>query len=93
MKPFDPRLLQAAPTARAPIAVLAAVGVLQGFATIALAFALSALAVAPWAWPQAASARDLGWLAMSAHVLAFDKGFRLEDRFTWKIVELSKCRP
>ena len=46
MKPFDPRLLQAAPTARAPIAVLAAVGVLQGFATIALAFALSALAVA-----------------------------------------------
>lgn len=30
---------------------------------VLLGAVLSALAVAPWAWPQAASARDLGWLA------------------------------
>lgn len=46
MRPFDPRLLQAAPAARPPVAVLALVGVLQGLATIGLAFAVSAVAVA-----------------------------------------------
>lgn len=46
MKPFDPRLLRAAPAARRPVAVLAVVGVLQGIATIGLAVALTALVVA-----------------------------------------------
>jgi ATP-binding cassette subfamily C protein CydD len=46
MTPFDPRLLRTAPAARQPVAVLAVVGVLQGVATIALAFALAALVVA-----------------------------------------------
>ncbi len=46
MRPFDPRLLRAAPAARRPVAVLAAVGVGQGVATIGLAFAIARLAVA-----------------------------------------------
>ena len=46
MRPFDPRLLRTAPAARRPIAVLAVVGVLQGVATIAVAFALAGLVVA-----------------------------------------------
>lgn len=46
MRPFDPRLLRTAPAARPPVAVLAVVGVLQGLATIGLAFAISAVAVA-----------------------------------------------
>ncbi|HSF99418.1 MAG TPA: thiol reductant ABC exporter subunit CydD [Ornithinibacter sp.] len=46
MRPFDPRLLRAAPAARRPVAVLAVVGVLQGLATIGLAVALTALVVA-----------------------------------------------
>ena len=39
MRPFDPRLLRAAPAARRPGAVLAVVGVLPGIATIGLAVA------------------------------------------------------
>lgn len=46
MRPFDPQLLRTAPAARQPVAVLAVVGVLQGLATIALAFAVSSLVVA-----------------------------------------------
>ncbi len=46
MRPLDPRLLRAAPAARRPVAVLAAVGVAQGAATIALAFAVARLVVA-----------------------------------------------
>lgn len=46
MRPFDPQLLRAAPAARRPVAALAAVGVLQGIATVATAFALTALVVA-----------------------------------------------
>jgi thiol reductant ABC exporter CydD subunit len=46
MRPFDPRLLRTAPAARRPVALLAAVGVLQGLATIAMAFALARLVVA-----------------------------------------------
>jgi hypothetical protein len=46
MRPFDPHLLRTAPAARKPVAVLAVVGVLQGVATIALAFAVTALVVA-----------------------------------------------
>ncbi|NUO91561.1 MAG: thiol reductant ABC exporter subunit CydD [Dermatophilaceae bacterium] len=46
MKPFDPRLLRAVPAARKPVGVLAATGVLTGVATIATAFALSAVVVA-----------------------------------------------
>jgi len=44
--PLDPRLLRTAPAARRPVVALAVVGVLQGVATIALAFALTALVVA-----------------------------------------------
>ncbi len=46
MKPFDPRLLRAVPTARKPVAALAGMGVLSGASTVATAFALSALVVA-----------------------------------------------
>ncbi|WP_330475883.1 thiol reductant ABC exporter subunit CydD [Terrabacter sp. C0L_2] len=46
MKPFDPRLLRAVPAARRPVAVLAATGIASGLATIATAFALSAVVVA-----------------------------------------------
>lgn len=46
MRPFDPQLLRAAPAARRPVAALAGVGVLQGIATVATAFALTALVVA-----------------------------------------------
>jgi thiol reductant ABC exporter CydD subunit len=46
MRPFDPRVLAVAPAARRPVALLAAVGVAQGVATIATAFALAALVVA-----------------------------------------------
>lgn len=46
MRPFDPQLLRAAPAARRPVAALATVGVLQGIATVATAFALTALVVA-----------------------------------------------
>ncbi|GAA2486830.1 thiol reductant ABC exporter subunit CydD [Terrabacter carboxydivorans] len=46
MKPFDPRLLRAVPAARGPVAVLAATGIATGLATIATAFALSAVVVA-----------------------------------------------
>ena len=46
MRPFDPQLLRAAPAARRPVAALAVLGVLQGVATIATAFALTAVVVA-----------------------------------------------
>jgi len=46
MRPFDPRLLRMAPAARRPVAILAAVGVAQGAATIGLAFAIAHLVVA-----------------------------------------------
>ncbi|QIM22215.1 thiol reductant ABC exporter subunit CydD [Phycicoccus sp. HDW14] len=46
MRPFDPRVLAVAPAARRPVALLAAVGVAQGAATIGTAFALAALVVA-----------------------------------------------
>jgi thiol reductant ABC exporter CydD subunit len=46
MRPLDPRLLRTAPAARQPVAVLAVVGVIQGVATVAMAFALAALVVA-----------------------------------------------
>lgn len=46
MRPFDPRLLRAAPEARRPVAVLGLIGCLQGAATIATAFALTAVVVA-----------------------------------------------
>lgn len=46
MKPFDPRILRVVPATRRPVATLGAIGVLQGVATIATAFALAALVVA-----------------------------------------------
>ncbi|SES48476.1 ATP-binding cassette, subfamily C, CydD/ATP-binding cassette, subfamily C, CydCD [Pedococcus cremeus] len=46
MRPFDPQLLRAAPAARRPVVALAVVGVLQGVATIATAFALTAVVLA-----------------------------------------------
>ena len=46
MTPFDPRLLRLVPTARRPVAALGAVGVLQGVATIAVAFVLTEVVVA-----------------------------------------------
>lgn len=46
MRPFDPQVLRALPEARRPLAALAAVGVAQGVATVATAFALSSVVVA-----------------------------------------------
>jgi thiol reductant ABC exporter CydD subunit len=46
MRPFDPRLLTEVPATRRPVAALGAIGVLQGVATIALAFAVTNLVVA-----------------------------------------------
>jgi len=46
MRPFDPRLLRQAPATRRPVLTLGAIGVVQGVATIALAFAMTTLVVA-----------------------------------------------
>jgi ATP-binding cassette subfamily C protein CydD/ATP-binding cassette subfamily C protein CydCD len=46
MRPFDPAVLRVLPQARRPLATLAVIGVAQGVATIATAFALSSLVVA-----------------------------------------------
>src|SRR5665811_673981 len=46
MRPFDPRLLSQVPATRRPVVALAAIGVVQGLATIGLAFALTNLVVA-----------------------------------------------
>ena len=46
MKPFDLRLLRLVPATRGPVAALGVVGVLQGVATIALAFALTGVVLA-----------------------------------------------
>ncbi len=43
MKPFDPRLMQVAPTVRRPVALLGIVAAAQGAASIGLAFALAGL--------------------------------------------------
>ncbi|GGB77631.1 ABC transporter [Knoellia flava TL1] len=45
MRPFDPRLLRAAPELRRPVAALTVVAALQGVAAIGLAFALARLVV------------------------------------------------
>ena len=45
-RPFDPRLLSRVPATRWPVLALGAIGVAQGLATIALAFAVTALVVA-----------------------------------------------
>jgi ATP-binding cassette subfamily C protein CydD len=46
MRPFDPRLLTEIPATRRPVLTLGAIGVVQGLATIALAFAVTSLVVA-----------------------------------------------
>ena len=46
MRPFDPRLLTVVPATRRPVLALGAIGVGQGLATIALAFAVTSLVVA-----------------------------------------------
>ncbi|MBK6888258.1 MAG: thiol reductant ABC exporter subunit CydD [Tetrasphaera sp.] len=46
MKPFDPQVLRTVPEARRPFVALGAVGVAQGAATIATAFALTGVVVA-----------------------------------------------
>src|ERR1017187_3917071 len=45
MRPFDPRLLTRFPATRRPVLALGAIGVMQGLATIALAFAMTSLVV------------------------------------------------
>ena len=45
MKPFDPRLLRLVPATRGPVAALGVVGILQGMATIAVAFVLTHVVV------------------------------------------------
>ena len=46
MRPFDPRILRLVPATRRPVAALAGIGIVQGVATIATAFALASLVVA-----------------------------------------------
>ncbi len=46
MRPFDPRLLAQVPATRRPVLALGAISVVQGLATIALAFAVTTLVVA-----------------------------------------------
>jgi len=46
MRPFDPRLLTQVPATRRPVLTLGAIGVVQGLATIGLAFAVTSLVVA-----------------------------------------------
>ncbi|KAB7743983.1 thiol reductant ABC exporter subunit CydD [Nostocoides sp. F2B08] len=46
MRPFDLRLLRLVPATRGPVGALGVVGILQGIATIALAFALTGVVVA-----------------------------------------------
>lgn len=46
MRPFDPRILRVVPATRRPVAALAGIGIVQGIATIATAFALASLVVA-----------------------------------------------
>ena len=46
MRPFDPRILRVVPDTRRPVAALAGIGIVQGIATIATAFALASLVVA-----------------------------------------------
>ncbi|WP_353952136.1 thiol reductant ABC exporter subunit CydD [Knoellia sp. S7-12] len=68
MKPFDPRLLQAVPAARAPVATLAVVAALQGAAAIGLAVALARLVtdvVAQGSWQ-----RSAGWVVIAFLVRA-----------------------
>ena len=43
---FDPRILRVVPATRRPVAALAGIGIVQGVATIATAFALASLVVA-----------------------------------------------
>lgn len=45
MKPFDPRLLRLVPATRGPVAALGVIGILQGIATIAVAFVLTEVVV------------------------------------------------
>jgi len=45
-RPFDPRLLSQVPATRWPVLALGAIGVVQGLATVALAFAVTDLVVA-----------------------------------------------
>lgn len=45
MKPFDPQLLRLVPATRGPVAALGVVGILQGIATIAVAFVLTRVVV------------------------------------------------
>jgi len=46
MRPFDPRLLTHVPATRRPVLALGSISVVQGLATIALAFAVTSLVVA-----------------------------------------------
>lgn len=86
MKPFDPHLLRTAPAARLPVAVLAVVAVLQGLATIALAFALTSVVVAvvqvrPLTTPT-------GWL-LAVFALRAVLGWTVERCAAWAGVEVS----
>lgn len=73
MRPFDPRLLRATPAARRPVLVLGLIGCLQGAATIATAFALTAVVVAvvrgtPLAGPALAAGALFAARAVLAHL-------------------------
>ncbi len=86
MRPLDPRLLAVAPAARRPVALLAAVGVLQGGATIGTAFALAALVVAVvHADPLGGPA---GWLA-GLLVVRAGLGWLAERVAAWAGVEVT----
>lgn len=80
MRPFDPALVRQLPQARRPLAALAAVGVAQGVATIATAFALTGLVVAVVEGaPLGRPAAQLAVAFLARGVLAFS-GERLAAR-------------
>jgi ATP-binding cassette subfamily C protein CydD/ATP-binding cassette subfamily C protein CydCD len=71
MRPFDPRILRTLPETRRPLATLATVGVAQGVATVATAFALSGVVVAVVGHtPLAPSAAVLAALFVARGLLA-----------------------
>ncbi|WP_427384414.1 thiol reductant ABC exporter subunit CydD [Janibacter sp. G56] len=75
MKPLDPRLLRAAPSARRAVLSLGGLGLAQGVVTVATAFALTALAMA-------ALGRGSGLLAAGGVVLAL---FAARGLLAWTI--------
>ncbi|HET7399765.1 MAG TPA: thiol reductant ABC exporter subunit CydD [Intrasporangium sp.] len=94
MRPFDARLVRAVPEVRAPLATLAALGVLSGAATVGTAFALAGLVVAVVtgrplpgpAWWLAALFVARALLAAAGDVVAAWAGVSVSTRLRWALL-------